>query len=781
MTDDFRDSSDDKGYTRDEFLNSVLTNDIRLQFLSTFELRDKTEEDLIYFYTANFLFYGFKIDPLKSTWDSEKYDKEVFSEYVGIMIFLSGEAFIGEFSGGFKPNGEGMMFFAVGATLRGYFHEGNVHNQALISLPFNLLIFTKFSKGVISSYVTRINLKTQTSKSMKYMQGKFKDADGDKPLDQNLESHIKDSFSKNLMPDHISSCNEPDVIYFGSFLETNESIFYGFVRGGLPFGWGVRVSISSPNDQKISQNQIFDLGIMSWQMAFFEIETPSHEPIAFGYEVLPKNETNYPSNVQIPQKNSKGNDFNPFVRHEPSQEAILKNDSGQVNDRNFSNNHKRDRDSISKESVRYSRPNKADPSLKPYIVNYKQNRIIYGMGRHLEFVGCIGLYTPLENCFEKGNAIGQVFYTTESPDLFEGIPRNFITDIFRIHLEQNKVLKKETFILPTVFDLTYFNEAFFFFLYGFLKSKSREVFPDNVGIIQSNFFRDPKTVTQSNHNSWTDSDMASFDHTVRLEQRKLASLEKGRQIPQKETNINPNFPSQKFFRSDNQDLKLGSLTPSNFKEEQTFAHRFDLTEINPIKEIDEQMMELSQNPFNKKNKVVHQQIEVIDSNSEKEIYKEGGPQIPDISPSFKDENFARSKSGSGIRKLKNEATLSLENSKVSKECEESPWIKNLKARQDLSFEFKPDFQPKDDSDCPSERNDKFSFNNAKANERALNSEKDNYIIDSGDQLKTKISVRTKKDIAKDFLFKMGLVFGKEQARRVCSENNFLNNILFKSK
>ena len=97
---------------------------------------------------------------------SEKYNKEVFSEYVGLMIFLSGEVFVGEFSGGFKPNGEGMMFFVVGATLRGFFHEGKVHNSAIISLPFDVLIFGKFSKGVLNSEVTRIDARARKIASM---------------------------------------------------------------------------------------------------------------------------------------------------------------------------------------------------------------------------------------------------------------------------------------------------------------------------------------------------------------------------------------------------------------------------------------------------------------------------------------------------------------------------------------------------------------------------------------------------------------------------------------
>lgn len=72
--------------------------DFRLHYFDPIKIPNRSPSDLIHFHSSSLIFYGYKIDALKTTYDSDKYNNDVFSEYVGVMIFLSGEAYIGEFS-----------------------------------------------------------------------------------------------------------------------------------------------------------------------------------------------------------------------------------------------------------------------------------------------------------------------------------------------------------------------------------------------------------------------------------------------------------------------------------------------------------------------------------------------------------------------------------------------------------------------------------------------------------------------------------------------------------
>lgn len=784
----------DTPHSFDDSNSYLLKKEIRLQYMSTFELQNKSD-DLIYFYTANFLFYGFKINPLRVTWDSEKYNKEVFSEYVGIMIFLSGEAYIGEFSAGFKPNGEGMMFFVVGSTLKGFFHEGKVHNNVLISLPFDILIYAKFNKGVINSQVIKINTNQKTAKTMRYVQGKFKEIIKEGPADENLETFIRDSFSINLIPDDIGICNEPDVVYFGSFLHSQDTVYYGFARDGNPMGWGILVTLV--NDSPDIMNP-FSYGEMSWQMTFFDPENPVIKKMAFQIEPFPK--------MQGMDSNNQCSEFSPFDKMFNVNEVQTFTDTNDL-DLPGKNRNYYDRDPRSRESIRFSRHVKNDPSLFPMIINYRQSRMIYGVGKNLDLVGSIGMYIPTENRFEKAHCLSNLIYTAEPPDFFEGIPRNFITDIFRYFLEHNKIEKKETFILPTVFDLTYFNEAFFFYLYGFLKSKSREVFPDNLEIIQPTFFKDHRLGTQSNHNSWTDSEMTSYDYRFRKEQRNLASLTQDRMSSRPSLGNIPKLMHHAMFRSDNQKFQLPVAPPlvhpqpepkftndsnnllntaSRFKNNQQIfgVNQMKLSPDNEIEEVDEVMMELSQNPFNKKNKVVFQDIQGDDANPLEENHNTTDPQI-----NYKGQNFLFNKSGSGVFKRNYDSEKGLENSRLSKDNDESALVKNLKMQQDISFGFRSDYskslrfsrQGEDVQDNSSpEHSTPITEEQPLMHKESLPEDRDPDGF-SNEYIAIPTVHRNKDEIAQSFRRKLELVFGGDEAKKICCANSFLSRTYGKAK
>ena len=425
--------------------------------------------------------------------------------------------------------------------------------------------------------------------------------------------------------------------------------------------------------------------------------------------------------------------------------------------------------------------------------------MLYGVGKNLELMGGVGLYITSENRFEKAQCLSNLIYTVEGPFFFEGIPRNFIIDIFRFFLEHNKIEKKETFILPTVFDLTYFNEAFFFYLYGYLKSRLREFFPDNLEIVQPMFFKDPKLGTQSNHNSWTDSDMASLDHRTRRGGREPNSLTEGRMSSRPSLDDGLKLNQHKMFRSDNQKFQLpvapplvqprpepkftsdsGDLPLQNY-DYRNQPRRFGPSQPtfgpdNEIEEVDKMMIELSQNIFNKKNKVVLHEIQQGDGNptfDEMDLHespinhKEQSPLLPNDGGDVFRRNF--------------DMEAGFEKSRLSKDNDESAMVKNLKMQQEISFGFRSDYskslkfsrqEEADQDDDLIGRSYRDTNDELEIHQEASPQNSEPPGVSNAEMLTPRLK-RDKNQIAQSLRRKLELVFGREETKKICSANSFL--------
>ena len=149
-----------RSYRIDEQTMDNLRKEYRLHYFHPNELYDKAEDDLLYFETSKFLFYGYAIDTNKTTYDSESRSGDELLHYLGIMMFYGGETYIGELNNSFRPHGEGMMFFSVGAVLRGFFEDGKLHGNALISMPFEVNVMARLDRGVIHKQLLKIDYKS---------------------------------------------------------------------------------------------------------------------------------------------------------------------------------------------------------------------------------------------------------------------------------------------------------------------------------------------------------------------------------------------------------------------------------------------------------------------------------------------------------------------------------------------------------------------------------------------------------------------------------------------
>lgn len=421
-----------KSYRVNEETLVNLRKEYRLHYTHPVELHNTTDEDLLYFETSKFLFYGYKVESMMTSYDSDKYDEKKIASYLGIMMFYGGETYIGELNSSFKPHGEGMMFFSVGAVMRGYFIEGKAHGNALISLPSEVNVLARLDKGVIHKQLVKLDYKSNLVNYLKYVQGNFIEYEKESFIDEDLIAYIKDAMGNNIPPDHIKSYNDGSL-YFGTFISSSDSLYYGFVKDGEPAGWGVIVDIATIvlNESKFIQESL------SWRLSNYLNES---ESVAIGI-------------------NQDGN-------------------------------------------------------------------MIFGLESQGVLYGELGVYIPAENRFQKA-AIKEGLLEFED-EYFEGIPKNFVTNIYLEYLKNKRLPKRELNIVPIVFDLTYFNDLFFFYLYGHLKEKSREIFKDNLQLSQEGFFKNQANLDS---NTYRKSDSIGnnldFNNPINSEDMTIFELQSG--------------------------------------------------------------------------------------------------------------------------------------------------------------------------------------------------------------------------------------------------------------
>lgn len=462
----------------------ILKSEIRLHYINPTEINESEQKEPLHFQGQNFTFYGYKVKPLNTTFDSEKYKKQIFSEFIGVMILNSGEVYIGEFTDTFKPNGEGIILFVTGSILKSYFHDGKVHNNTLISYPFGILVFAKFNKGMVSQELWRIDTRENTFTKIKYVQGKFREIIKEDVFEENTEVFLKEAFSINIIPENASGFNEHQKVYFGTFLLEDKSLYYGFIKNGLAVGWGavVRLENNSPSD-KIS----FTDNSISWYFSFFSGTDSPLKGSAIQIDSTKFIKTESTDNINFEGKSKyievNDTDANPLLSNIPAKtDGSLK----ETNDKDV-----------------------LKLNLKPIFAFYRQSKLVFGLGNDDGFNKTIGIFYPHENKFIEAFFASSKIYFNSDQDPVEGIPRTFIPLLLKKFLKMHQIKKMEELIVSPIFNMTYFNDAFLFYLFGLLKFKAREFFPDHLNIIRPNFLKNPAESGQSNTGSVGFSDLSS--------------------------------------------------------------------------------------------------------------------------------------------------------------------------------------------------------------------------------------------------------------------------------
>ncbi len=67
--------------------------------------------------------------------------------HLGLMLFNSGEVYLGYFDKDLYFQGEGMFFFTIGAFVWGNFEKGKLNGFALLTIPNDINLLAKFNKG----------------------------------------------------------------------------------------------------------------------------------------------------------------------------------------------------------------------------------------------------------------------------------------------------------------------------------------------------------------------------------------------------------------------------------------------------------------------------------------------------------------------------------------------------------------------------------------------------------------------------------------------------------
>ena len=393
---------------------ALLQSEIRLQFFQSIEIKKK-ENSLIYFKSPKFIFYGYKIESLKMTYDSNN-EYEEYNSHIGIMIFFSGEIYIGEFDENLFFNGEGLFFFSVGALVRGIFKKGKLDGKCLISFPFNVCILANFNNGILTQNLEKIDFNTNKLTKLKYALGQYKSVIEILDFDKNILEVIKDKMDYTMIPDNMDEFKNRDTNYFGSFLK-DDSLFFGFIKNGMPKGWGLKMQFGN------SETDFINLPEINWEMKNFDLE---------------KNEDNF-------------------------------------------------------------------------IISYFDKKMIYGINNNGDYNGEICVYYPEENKFEQLDLKNEKNVFGEKNE-YEGIPKNFLTGLISNYFIDIDIEKKDiNNIVSIIFNMQYFKEVIFFYLYGSLKRNVSNLFPDYIEIVTKSFFLEN---LEKNNSSWTDSDIQSGKNKI---------------------------------------------------------------------------------------------------------------------------------------------------------------------------------------------------------------------------------------------------------------------------
>lgn len=247
----------------------ILRKEQRLYFIPLVEVAEKSNEDLIKLVGPTYYFCGFKLDRSSHTSDTLTNSAMNFSpRYMGILIFFRGHTYVGELNNRLQPDGDGMYFFSSGTCLRGSFRENHLNDHCMFTLPNDVCVFGKFSQGIISSNMTRIDVLTGTYKVIKSSQGKMKKSFKDGILTESMARNFQDLLRPtNIIPERLTELQH-DKLYFGTVLIDSLILHYGFIQDQRPTQWGVRLTISPP----VSIEDPFSFGKLSWLVTDFSSE-----------------------------------------------------------------------------------------------------------------------------------------------------------------------------------------------------------------------------------------------------------------------------------------------------------------------------------------------------------------------------------------------------------------------------------------------------------------------------------------------------------------------------
>jgi hypothetical protein len=122
----------------------------------------------------------------------------------------------------------------------------------------------------------------------------------------------------------------------------------------------------------------------------------------------------------------------------------------------------------------------------PIQVSVDREHIMYGQMNAGQMSSKIAIYYPHENKYTFSENVSK--NEENSMITFEGYQKDFFSDIWKKYLERLPVDFEAFYVQSLIFDMHFFNEALFFYLYGAFKFRSLQFFKDNFNIVQPDFF-----------------------------------------------------------------------------------------------------------------------------------------------------------------------------------------------------------------------------------------------------------------------------------------------------
>lgn len=231
----------------------------------------------------------------------------------GLLIYDSGDVYFGEFENNQK-HGEGILIFCVGTVLRSMFDYGYCTGYSLLRCPGQYSYMMSFVDGFLQGPCTIINEPEKAVKALSFENGEYVGTiksfkSGTDNFVQKLLYKIFpiDDDEAKLMNDISRSINNKfvnldDEIYIGTFYLNNYGAYFGVIKNGQPFNYGILIT----EDFKIKIG-CFKEGCLNGRARIIEktgliLEGNYRNDLAYGEAYLYHSRQNVWKHIQIKEK-----------------------------------------------------------------------------------------------------------------------------------------------------------------------------------------------------------------------------------------------------------------------------------------------------------------------------------------------------------------------------------------------------------------------------------------------------------------------------------------------